>query len=319
MKYTGYRNSDAIQPLRTQDKTKSEKKSGRVSNATPEFDRPSHRQQAEVSPIKKDAGANRSSHQAGSERSRLNLTPTRATTERSAKLTADSKTADREMILAHSKKGSLSIIKNVPIEKKLDSSFEKEERRIRIENFTKEFIIVSLGVIEKNQDREKRSLIEYLRKNSRICEVHWEYAIQQRGSWLKRQFLEKLQIATKKHIYRMKLIRNLARILNRPLRTHILSTLASAFSRTKLLKTPLYKPSKDNSKKAFRNSAIHTRTNTNSIVNEAGKYNDNFTQGDSVISTNTKKSEPAKSPKPKIKIDDAKLEKRETSKGQLNK
>lgn len=312
MKQAGYKNADSITPIRAKDKLKSEKKTGKAVTATPEFDKGGPKTPQGVSPIKKDLSQNKSGHLLGDDKAR-HATPTRVVPEKIYKAgIPDGKNHEKPPLLGPAKKVT-SPSKNLEPEERLDSSFELEEKRIRRENLAKSLLATTARVVEQFEESSKRALVEYLRKNSRIFDVQMEYAVQQRNNALKGSLLRGLYLAAKKQNYHMRLVRNFARILNRPLKIQANHVLEYAFSHIKHLKVPLHRPlAKDRNPKPAKPIVNHTRSNTNSAIQDMPKISANspeiFAPGDSQISTHTKKSETAKSPKPKIKIDESKTD-----------
>lgn len=309
MKHNGYKQADLIQPLRSKDKNKSDRKTVKGATATPEFDRHGPKTPQGVSPIKKDLSQNKSYNQLGGDKGRPNMTPSRVNHDRLAKASLlDHKVSEREHHSALSKKVTHPPAPTPP-EEKLENSFELEEKRIRRENLVKEFLKGLTRVIDSIQLKEKMELIENLRKQSRIYEVQMEYAIQQRNGFLKAEFLRSFKVAAKKYSYHMKLVRNFARILSRPLKSHINSSLEHGFNQVRHLKVALFKPHARKTTKPF---VAHTRSNTSGTTSEISKSIpiDTFGAGDSQLSSHIKKTDPKS--KPRIKIEENRNEKQKT-------
>lgn len=100
--------------------------------------------------------------------------------------------------------------------------------------------------------------MELLRKFSRIYEVQMDYARELRETTLKKEFLNKFAEAASKYNFHMRLVRNFARILNRPLKIQTNLVLKQGFGHIQAVKVPLSKGMKD------RRSAkpFHARHNT---------------------------------------------------------
>lgn len=312
MKHTGYRNADLIQPLRAKDRNKSDKKSIRGPIATPEFDKAGHRTPHGVSPLKKDLSQHKIYQPPVEDKPRPGLSPYRAAAERNSKAGfGEPKLSEREHHPGRSKNVS-PVPLATPPEEKLDSSFELEEKRIRRENLAKEFLTCVARVADTWRHREQRELVENLRKQSRIFEVQMEYAIQQRDGHLKAEFLANLHAAAQKYNYRRKLIRNFARVLNRPVKTHLGSVLEQAWYQIRHLRIALYKPHAR--KTSTKTGPTHIRSNTSSMLQEVSKSIpvDTFGVADVQASSQIKKTDTSKQPKPKIKIEESRADKNRT-------
>lgn len=313
MKQNGYRNAEMIQPIRGKDKNKSDRKTTRGNQATPEFDRTGNKTPQGVSPIKKDLVQNKSVHQLGDDKGRHLPSPYRGVSDRNYKSgITESKLSEREHHPSISKK----VAHQSPLispEEKIDSSFELEEKRIKRENLFKNLLFIATRVIESFQFSEKNEMIETLRRQSRIYEVQMEYAVQQRNSNLKTEFFHGLRFAAKRHNYHMRLVRNFARVLNRPIKGQIQNTLTQSFYQIKNLKTALFKP---HARKTTKPVITHARSNTNSTISEVTKSipMDTFGAGDIQIPSQVKKLDNGKSPitKPKIKIEENRNERNKT-------
>ena len=90
----------------------------------------------------------------------------------------------------------------------------EEERRNARETKMKCFADIVDGVIRNRQVLDKLSLLEYLKKYSKVYVVQLDYATQLNIAWQKKRFLSKWKEAVGLYKYRFKLIRNFARFLN---------------------------------------------------------------------------------------------------------
>lgn len=312
MKHHGNRNIDLSQPLRNQkDKSnKSDRKTTRVGTATPEFDRTAHKTPAGVSPIKKDLLQNKSNHLLAEDRGRPLVTQLKYQDNHYVRPGLGGPKAserDHPQIAAVKKIADSHFVKE-----NHESSFEQEEKRIKKENHTKDLLALLIRIAENSAQEEGKELIDNLKKQSKIYEVQMEYATQQRNNNLKVSFLKNLLIASKKYNYHMRLVKNFARIFNRPVKIHASATLEQAFNQIKQLKVALFKPHA-HGRKTSRTATgpTHHRSNTASNVQEISKQIPMDTFGaanNTQISTQTKKNENIKASKPKIKIDESKAE-----------
>ena len=166
---------------------------------------------------------------------------------------------------------------------------------------------------QKTAEAIKRSLLESLRKYSRIYDIHLAYSTELRETSLKVAFFRNLIEATKRYSFHKKLMRNFVRIINRPLKVHAEAVLKQSFNQIKNLKVSLFKPSTKEVRKPFKPNSSHSRNCTESLTNPIQKIavvsSELSTIQNNAKIIGGKADTPSRSPKPKIKVDHEKNEK----------
>lgn len=109
------------------------------------------------------------------------------------------------------------------------AEIEEEQRQAR-EAKMKCFADIVDGVIRNRQVLDKLSLLEYLRKYSKVYTVQLDYGIELNRVWQKKRFLSQWKEAVRLYRYRFKLIRNFARFLNLHLRDKVKKVLEDSIS-----------------------------------------------------------------------------------------
>lgn len=150
-------------------------------------------------------------------------------------------------------------------EARLEDSFEEQEKRIRRENLLKDFSLLLSRKWSRTESTSKIALLEYLKKNSKIHEVHCSYACELRDANLKRWLLDLWMQAAEKHRFRTKLVRNFARIFNRLLKPHAEAQMQEGVKAIRAVKKPLHragqraKPKKNSPQKTERSEVAKTQ------------------------------------------------------------
>ena len=117
----------------------------------------------------------------------------------------------------------------------------------------------------RTESTSKIALLEYLKKNSKIHEVHCSYACELRDANLKRWLLDLWMQAAEKHRFRTKLVRNFARIFNRLLKPHAEAQMQEGVKAIRAVKKPLHragqraKPKKNSPQKTERSEVAKTQ------------------------------------------------------------
>lgn len=133
-----------------------------------------------------------------------------------------------------------------------DHSFEEEEKRIRRESLVKDFLLSLVNKEAALQAEAQRYLWDYLKKNSKVHDVHVTYADELREVNLKKKLLSNFRIAALGYRFRFKLLRNFARVFTRLLKKPLDEVLAHSFREVKLVKRQLHRPSPRPTKKPVR-------------------------------------------------------------------
>ena len=233
---------DLLQPLRAKDSAKHDKRADRPAPNTPDFDKKKKIAAATPSPLPRaPEKENRSiSKQApGLHTSACAETAGTRSSGQKPGTKARAKADDKKVLVLEASEAT-------------DHSFEEEEKRIRRESLVRDFLLTLVKKDAALQEEAQRYLWDYLKKNSKVHDVHLTYADELREVNLKKKLLSNFRIAADNHKFRFKLVRNFARIFNRLLKKPLDEALAHAFREAKLVKRQLHRPSPRPTKKPVK-------------------------------------------------------------------
>lgn len=150
-----------------------------------------------------------------------------------------------------------------PVQPPQETSFEREEKRIRREALLKSFLGLLAKILAEKENNCKSLALEEVVKEGRAALVKEGYAGTFREEALKYRFLMNFQVATERYKYRFKLLRNFSRILNRFLRTHTDLVFGHGFKKIKAVKRPFYRTNMRQHKKAVTSIPLNNISGLN--------------------------------------------------------
>jgi hypothetical protein len=223
---------DLLQPVRSKEVARTDKRAERPAPSTPDFDK-KKKIIAHISPISKIVEKeNRSVAKPVVQfNSSTHPEPSNRSSAQKPGSKSKPKAAEKD-----EKKGRALESSEIT-----DHSFEEEEKRIRRESLIKDFLIILLHKDASVQEDSKRFLWEYLKKNSKVHDVHVTYADELREVNLKKKFLSNFSIAAENHKFRFKLVRNFSRILSRLWKKPLDEVMAHGFKEVKNVKRQLHR------------------------------------------------------------------------------
>ncbi len=243
---------ELLQPVRSKDAGKQDKRVDKPTPSTPDFDK-KKKTAAQVSPIPK--AADKENRSVSKHTVVFHPLPNHDTTNRPSGQKPTSKPKQKPSDRDDRKAPALEATEIT------DHSFEEEERRIRRESLIKDFLIIMLNKDALLQEEAKSYLWDYLKKNSKVHEVHVAYADELREVNLKKKLLSKFRIAAENHKFRFKLVRNFARIFNRLLKKPLEEVVAAGLKEVKNVKRQLHRanprPTKKLAKSPPKSSAAY--------------------------------------------------------------